>query len=223
MSETVQELIAQRRGYKYLDSKGVSPYQDYTYDIKSRRQMTTELNTDPTYGCGKGWNLATLKWIADNCLRVDGIIIECSIPKMARIILPENSNGKFRTDKIKIKKVHEIESLFPYLKDLKSRLRDYKPTNPITAETMPPPSKVKKIMAQVRAQVGAQVGAQVWAQVGIITYYAISKLLGLDYDHPAFELIRLGVIVVSIQGKFKVFGKEGKYLGEIEALRGGEE
>ena len=51
------------------------------------------------------------------------------------------------TDKIKIKKVHSIESLFPILKGLSKRLSDYKPVNPITAEVMPDVEKIKKIYA----------------------------------------------------------------------------
>jgi hypothetical protein len=56
----------------------------------------------------------------------------------------------------------------------------------------------------------------VWDQCWIAAYHAIKEFFNLDYDHPAFELIRLGVIVVSVMGKFKVFGKDGKFLGEID-------
>ena len=299
-NETLQELVAQRRGYKYLDSNGISPYQNYTYDLKGRRIIVTELDTDPKNSCGPGWNLATLKWIANNCLKLDGIIVECNIPKTARIVIPDESNGKFRTDKIKIKKVHKVDSLFPILKDINKRLENYKPVNPITAEKMPPPSKIKKIRNQVRNQVGDQVRNQVgdqvwnqvgdqvrnqfwnqvrnqvgdqvwdsfrdsvwdqvwdqvrnqvwnqvwdsfrgsvwdsvwnqvgdqvrnqvrnqvwnqvWNQIGVCAYHAIAEFFDLDYDHPAFELIRLGIMVVNVLGKFKVFGNGGKYLGEVE-------
>jgi len=257
MKETLEELVAQRKGYKYLSKDGVSPYQGFTYDLKSRKQITANtLNTDILSDCGAGWNLATLRWIADNCMKLDGIIVECEIPKKAKIIVPVKSDGKFRTDIIKIKKIHSIESLFPALKGINERLKKYKPTNPITAEEMPPKSKIKKIMAQVRAQVGAQVrdqvwaqvwyqvgdqvgaqvraqvgdqvwaqvwdqvgdqvGAQVWAQVWVCAYHAVKEFFNLDYDHPAFELIRLGIMVVKVLGKFKVFGKSGKFLGEFE-------
>ena len=242
--ETIEELVAQRRGYKYLRADGVSPYQGYSYDLKNKRQLHVDhLNTDTKEACGEGWNLATLRWIADNCMKLDGVIVECAIPAKAKIIVPENSDGKFRTDIIKFKKVHKIESLFPILTDINKRLKSYKPNNPITAEVMPDTGKLKKIMdqvwdqvwaqvwdqvrAQVRAQVCAQVGAQVcaqvwdqvWAQVrdqvGVIAYHAVKEFFNIDYDHPAFELIRLGVIVVKVLGKFKVFGENGKYLGEF--------
>ena len=73
-----------------------------------------------------------------------------------------------------------------------------------------------QVRDQVRAQVGAQVGAQVWAQVWVCAYHAVKEFFNLDYDHPAFELIRLGIMVVKVLGKFKVFGKSGKFLGEFE-------
>jgi hypothetical protein len=225
--ETLQELVAQRRGYKFLAADGTSPYQKYKYDLKSRLVMVTNLDVNPSFDCGAGWNLATLKWIGDNCLKLDGIIIECSIPKTAKICVPNNSDGKFRTDKMKIKKIHRIDSAFPLLKNIEKRLKDYKPTNPINAEKMPEPNKIKMIMAQVgaqvwaqiRDQVGAQVGAsvraQVGAQVGVCTYKALAEFFDITYVHSAFELIRLGIIVVNVLGKFKVFGKNGKYLGEV--------
>ena len=280
MKETLEELVEQRRGYKYLTKDGKSPYQNYKYDLKCRKQLKTHLNPNPECNCGEGWSLATLKWIANNCMKLDGIIVEYEIPKKAKIVVPENSDGKFRTDIIKIKKVHSVESLFPALKDINRRLKDYKPVNPITAEKMPPKSEIKKIMAQVedqvlaqirnqawdqiwdqiwdqvvaqiknqiraqirnqiRAQVGDQVGnriwaqacnqvwnqvwnqvgAQVWNQVGaqvwVCAYHAVKEFFNLDCDHPAFGLVRLGIMVVSVSGKFKVFGINGKFLGEFE-------
>ena len=56
----------------------------------------------------------------------------------------------------------------------------------------------------------------VWAQSHIAGYKAIVSFLKLDFDCPAFNLIRLGIIVVKIPYKFKIFGKNGKYLGEID-------
>ena len=228
--ETLQELVAQRRGYKFLAADGTSPYQHHKYDLKSRRIMETEIDNDTTQDCGAGWNLATLEWITNNCLKLDGIIVECSIPKTAIICVPDNSDGKFRTDKIKIEKIHRIDSAFPLLKNIKKRLKDYKPVNPITAEKMPEPDKIKKIMAQVGAQVWAQVGDQVgtqvrtqvrdqvWDQVGMIAYYAVKLFMQLDYEHPAFDLIRMGVMVIKVKNKLKVFGKNGKYLGGIDVV-----
>ncbi|MFA5385413.1 MAG: hypothetical protein WC364_12295, partial [Eubacteriales bacterium] len=172
--ESLEELVEQRKGYKFLSVDGVSPYKNYQYNLKCKRHLRAgNLNEDPHEDCGAGWNLATIKWIADNCLKLNGVIVECEIPKKAKIIIPINSHGKFRTDIIKFKKIHRIETLFPLLKDINDRLKNHKPINPITAETMPDTGKLKKIMDQVSAQVWDQVwdqvrdqvGAQVWAQV----------------------------------------------------------
>ena len=267
MNSTLQELVAQRRGYKYLDKDGVSPYKHYKYDLKSRKDLFADLDTDVKKDCGAGWNLATVEWIADNCLKLDGVIAEFTIPTKAKIIVPKNSNGKFRTDIIRVRKVTPVESFFPFLKNLNSRLKEYRPKNPITGEIMPPIDKIKATMDQIRDQVGDQVGDQVWDQVGaqirdqiraqvgaqvgaqvwdqvldqvldqvwdqvgdqvldqvgdqvwdqvrVCAYKAIADFFGLDCDHPAFELVRMGIIVVEVREKFKVFGKAGKYLGEF--------
>ena len=230
--ETLQELVEQRRGYKYLTKDGKSPYQEYQYDMKSRKVMVTKLNTNLRDACGEGWNLATLKWIADNCLKLEGVIIECSIPKDAQIIVTTNSDGKFRTDKIKIKKVHSIESLFPIFKGLQKRVSNYKPVNPITAEVIPDVEKIKKIYASVWDSVWVSVGDSVWASVRdsvgdsvwdsvwdqsyICGYHAIKELFNLDYEHPSFEFVRMGIIVVEVKKTLKVYGKNGKHLGDVK-------
>ena len=249
--ETLEELVSERRGYKYLRSDGTSPYKGFAYDLKDKKNLTTNLDTNANKDCGEGWNLATLQWILNDTNITDKIIVEFSIPKNARIIVPVNSNGKFRTDIIKIKKRHKTENLFPALKGLQKRLKKYKPTNPITAEKMPPKNTIKKIMDQVRNQVrdqvwnqvwdqvwdqvraqvwnqvgaqvrnqvrnqvGDQVGDQVGNQVGVCAYYAIKLFMRLPYEHPAFDLIRLGIMVIKVLDKYKVFGKNGKYLGEF--------
>lgn len=258
--ETLEELVASRKGYKYLNADGTSPYKGYKYDLKSRRQMSTKLDENPEHTCGEGWSLATIDWINRECLKIEGYIIECEIPNKAKIVVPVRSDGKFRTDLIKIKKVHEIETFFPVFKDIKERMRNYYQMNPITAEEMPPVNEIKKIMAQVGDQIGDQIGDQVWAQIGaqvrsqvrdqawaqiwdqvrakawaqigaqiwdqvrsqvraqvrVFAYYAIKLFLDLPYEHPAFDLVRLGIIVVTVDGKVKVFGKGGKFLGEFD-------
>ena len=217
--ETLQELVDQRRGYKYLKADGTSPYKGFVYDLENRKQLKTKLDPDANKDCGEGWNLATLQWILNDTKIMDKIIVEFSIPKKAQICVPINSNGKFRTDIIKLKKVHPVGVLFPAIKDIIERLKTYKPINPITAEEMPPKGKIKKIMAQVgaqfRDQVGAQVGAQFRTQVYLCAHYAVKLFMNLSYEHPAFDLIRLGIMVVKVQDKYKVFGKNGKYLGEF--------
>lgn len=207
--ETLEELVKKRKGYKYLKKDRYSPYQNYKYNLKNKKEMVClDLNTDVSEDCGAGWNLATLKWIANNCLKLDGMILECTIPDEAKIDVPKNSDGKFRTNIIKIKKVHKIHELFPILKDFETRFKKYKTINPITAVKMPPVEKIKDILNQV--------GNKVWDQVRICSYMAIVDFLNLNYKHPTFDLIRLGIVVVNISGVFKVFGKNGKFLGEFD-------
>jgi hypothetical protein len=73
-----------------------------------------------------------------------------------------------------------------------------------------------QVWAQVGDQVRAQVRDQVWAQVGVIAYYAIKLFMNIPYEHPAFDLIRLGIMVIGVAGKYQVFGEKGKFLGEID-------
>jgi hypothetical protein len=55
----------------------------------------------------------------------------------------------------------------------------------------------------------------VWGQSAICGYHAINKFLKLGIEHPAFDLVELGVIVVQTGGMVKVYGKKGKFLGEF--------
>jgi hypothetical protein len=73
-----------------------------------------------------------------------------------------------------------------------------------------------QVRAQVGAQVRAQVRDQVRDQVWVIAYYAIKLFMNIPYEHPAFDLIRLGIMVIGVAGKYQVFGEKGKFLGEID-------
>ena len=117
-------------------------------------------------------------------------------------------------------------------KCIKARLRLYRPINPIQATKMPPKEIIIPVLKavwaevgakvwaevgdQVRAEVEAKVGAEVWDQVGATAYFEVKKFLNLNYEHPAFDLIRIGVFVVNVDGMFRVFGKGGMFLGEID-------
>ena len=205
--ETLQELVNQRRGYKYLNKDRTSPYQNFKYDLR-KKIFKADLNTDKKSDCGEGINLATLKWILNDTSILDKVIVEFSIPPEAQIIVPTNSIGKFRTDIVHRKKIHSPMDLFPEIKGLLKRLQKYKPINPITATKMPDKKRLLAILKRVRDQVRAQVYT--------ISYFAVKEFLNLDYEHPGFDLIRMGVIVVKINKKFKVFGKNGKHLGNID-------
>jgi hypothetical protein len=274
--ETLEELIAKRKGYKYLNKDGTSPHQGYKYNLRKKKFVCDSLDEDTSRDCAAGWNLATLQWISNDKQIMDKIIVEFSIPPEAKIIVPKNSSGKFRTDIIIKERVWKPKDLFPVISKVLNRLKKYKPINPITATEMPDVKKIKKVWDQVRDQVWDQVreqvrdqvwdqvreqvwdqvweqvwdqvwgqvwdqvweqaGAQVWAQVreqagaqvgdqvreqagaqvGVIAYYAIKLFMKLDYEHPVFDLARMGIIVVKVAKKLKVFGKAGKYLGEID-------
>ena len=100
--------------------------------------------------------------------------------------------------------------------------------NPYQTEKMPEKKLLKKLWAQVWdqvrdqvwAQVRDQVGAQVWAQVGgqvrATSYWAMNIYFSLGIIHPFFDFLKLGVMVVFLKGKVKVFGKKGKFLGEFD-------
>ena len=319
--ETLEELVKARKGYKYLHQNRISPYQNYKYIFrKGKIFYCNNLDTNISNDCGAGWNLATFDWILNETNILDKIIVEFSIPSEATLIVPENSNGKFRTDIIKYEKQHKIGTIFPEIINILDKLKKYKPSNPITAEKMPNKKRlkifIKKVRDQVRNQVEDQVWNQVWDQVRdqawnqvwdqvrdqvrnqvedqvwnqvwdqvrdqvwnqvedqvwnqvrnqvwnqvwnqvedqvwnqvwdqardqvwnqvedqardqvwnqvedqvwnqvrLYAYYAIKLFMNLKCEHPAFDLIRIGIIVVNILNKFKIFGKNGKFLGEID-------
>jgi hypothetical protein len=77
-----------------------------------------------------------------------------------------------------------------------------------------------QVGAQVWDQVGDQVWAQVWDQVGdqvwATSYWGIKITLGLPIKHWFFDFLKLGVMIVFVRGKMKIFGKKGKFLGEYD-------
>ncbi len=71
------------------------------------------------------------------------------------------------------------------------------------------------VWASVWDSVWDSVGNSVRGQSAICGYHAINKFLKLGIEHPAFDLVELGVIVVQTGGMVKVYGKKGKFLGEF--------
>ena len=95
--------------------------------------------------------------------------------------------------------------------------------NPYQAEKLPDLEKIKKAIPksvrdqvgdQVWNQVGDQFWDQVWDQVWTTSYWAIKIVLGLPIKHWFFDFLKLGIMIVFVKGKAKIFGKQGKYLGE---------
>jgi len=289
--ESLEELVQKRKGYKYLNMDNISPYQKYKYVFRKGKVFTCDdLDDNPQEDCGAGWNLATLSWILKNIDTLKGVkIVEFSIPDDARIIVPQSSTGKYRTNKIRYVKQHELMDLFPKLKIFYQKQKTYKLHNPIVAQEMPDKNKIKKIMSAVQNDVWNDVRKDVqddlpnavlkvvwdnvredvwddirddvqddlpnavlrvvrnailndvrdndilddilkavqddvWDDVWdavrnqsyIAGYRAIVDFLDLDYHHPAFDLVDLGVIVAKSNNQYMVYGKGGKHLGNID-------
>jgi len=85
-----------------------------------------------------------------------------------------------------------------------------------------------QVWDQVRGHVGSQVGSQVWSQVGsqfwsqvgsqfgATSYWAVNIHFELGISHWFGDFISLGIMPIFVDGKMKVFGKKGKYLGEYD-------
>jgi hypothetical protein len=138
---------------------------------------------------------------------------------------------------------NEVVPNWSYIADMLKRFKTYKPKNPITATKMPDEQIMRGVLVRIKDSVWnsvrdsvrdsvwasvrdsvwnsvwASVGDSVWNSVGgqsaICGYHAINKFLKLGIEHPAFDLVELGVIVVQTGGMVKVYGKKGKFLGEF--------
>ena len=64
---------------------------------------------------------------------------------------------------------------------------------------------------------GNSTGNQCFLQAKVLGNFALKEFLNLDYEHPAFDLFRLGVFVINDDddNKFKIFGKKGIFLNEF--------
>ena len=80
--------------------------------------------------------------------------------------------------------------------------------NPYQATKLPTIDAIKKSWAQVWDQVRDQVGAT--------SYWAINLRFSLGLSHWFGDFLKLGVMIVYVQGKAKIFGKKGVYLGEYD-------
>ena len=129
-------------------------------------------------------------------------------PKMYKLAKLVNPKLVIYQNKIKKFQKQSIEKFNPYQATKLPSLKTIKSKFP------------KKIWDQVRDQVGDQVGDQVWNQVWnqehATSYWAIKVVLGLPIKHWFFDFLKLGIMVVFVQGEMKVFGKKGKFLGEYK-------
>ena len=62
----------------------------------------------------------------------------------------------------------------------------------------------------------AHVEQQVSDQAAMCAYFAMKEFLNIKYEHPVFNIIRLGIIIVIVNDIVRVFGKNGKYLGTFK-------
>ena len=96
--------------YKYLNSSMVSPYQGFKYEI-GKQYSVDDYDKSPLNSCGKGLNVATLEW----CLKDVGCdiknhkFIEVEFSPKDIIVIPYNSDGKFRVRKLKV--IREVPKL----------------------------------------------------------------------------------------------------------------
>ena len=133
-------------------------------------------------------------------------------PKLKGLAKKVNPKLLLYQDKIEEFKKTPIEKYNPYQATKLPTLKKLKST------------KLAQVGAQVRAQVRAQVWDQVWAQVRAqvwdqeyaTSYWGVKVALNLPIAHWFFDFLKLGVMIVFVQGKVKVFGKKGKYLGEYD-------
>ena len=70
----------------------------------------------------------------------------------------------------------------------------------------------EQVWDQIWDQIWDQVGDQVWAT----SYWAINIHFDLGISHWFGDFLKLGVMVIFVNGKVKIFGKKGKYLGEYD-------
>ena len=140
-------------------------------------------------------------------------------------------------DKLLEPKWHKLSKrVNPLLLTFQDKIEKFKKTpienyNPYQATKLPKLKEIKKsIPKKVRDQVGNQVWNQVWNQVRdqvwnqvwnqvgnqvwAVSYWAVNLHFELGIKHWFGDFLKLGVMVVFIDGKVKFFGKKGKYLGE---------
>jgi len=101
--------------YKYLDGD-TSPYQKCKYEIGNAYSCDF-LDKDETKVCSNGVNVATLEWClkeTNNDLTRTYIVCQYEV-KEDNIIIPFNTDGKFRVDEVKVLRKLTKEELQRFL------------------------------------------------------------------------------------------------------------
>ena len=73
-----------------------------------------------------------------------------------------------------------------------------------------------QVWDQVSYQVRDQVWDQVRDQVRATSYWGVKIALDLPVKHWFFDFLKLGVMIIFVKDKVKIFGKKGMYLGEYD-------
>ena len=84
--------------------------------------------------------------------------------------------------------------------------------NPYQATKLPEAKEIKKYLKKPFAQVWDQVRDQEYST----SYWGVKVALNLPIKHWFFDWLKLGVIIVIVNKKVKIFGKKGKFLGEYD-------
>ncbi len=105
-----------RRGNKYFADYN----NDFTYEVG---KTATELNidTDINEDCGKGIHISTLNFALEFGKNWKDLVILEVETKIDNIVLPKNSEGKVRTDKVKVLREIPLEECGLYGKILAKR------------------------------------------------------------------------------------------------------
>jgi hypothetical protein len=73
-----------------------------------------------------------------------------------------------------------------------------------------------QVRKQVCDQVWDQVGDQVWDRIWATSYWFINVHFELGISHWFGDFLSLGIMPIFVNGKMKIFGKKGMYLGEYD-------
>ncbi len=89
--------------YKYLKNDMISPYQNVKYEI-GKQYVEKDYNKSLLDTCGKGLNVATLEWCIKDvgCNTENFKFIEVEFSPKDIVVIPYNSDGKFRVKKLKV-------------------------------------------------------------------------------------------------------------------------
>ncbi|MFZ5989854.1 MAG: pentapeptide repeat-containing protein [Bacillota bacterium] len=100
------------RAWKYLKG-GLSPYQKFKYDINKTYEFDCDMNENIL--CSNGGNIATLTWCLKDNLEVDEFMeVEFLVKD---IVMPLNSDGKFRVKKFTTLRIINREEAIKILTD----------------------------------------------------------------------------------------------------------